>query len=313
MMGFALAAPSGGWDGGVGFILRAGFGQAPLIKALLMGWWLAAMFIMVFWLVSGQFSASWAAQETKETDQMKSLSRYGFAHQVREMRVKNRLRLRDQVIWAPAWEGSAGIVWKDLLQYWRSFSWDDFFELVVLISSMMGLILLPTLSSRFFVVVFWAMRTGKITTARLQNDLSRWMIIKQLPLDCNQWIPADLTSTSILVGLASLIGMILGSLQVRRFPPVEAVLLPGMIASVAGMAGFDLMRKARADLLLRGVSPQVSELAIIGSALCAGVPVSLTALVAGWPGVLIGYSASILIAGLMLSLAVNALRYNAQV
>ncbi|MCB5229250.1 MAG: hypothetical protein LHW44_04170 [Candidatus Cloacimonetes bacterium] len=286
----------------------AGFGYRSLGVASMIGWCLAAICITLLWIISDQFSPSWAAQETKEIDRLKSLERYGFSFQARELRIKRRLRLRDNPAWTPGWEGPAALIWKDLLQYWRGFSGGDFFDLLFFISSMMGFIYLPTLSSRFFVIVFWAMQTAKLTTTRLQNDLSRWVIFKQLPMPRYQWILAELSVGSLLVGAVSLIGMALGSILAGRFLPVEVMLLPGMIVSVAGMASFDLIRKARTDLMLRGSSPTVSELSTVGGALCAGIPVILETLIKGWPGKLIAILASMLIAVLMLNFAVDALR-----
>lgn len=308
-IGIKLAAPLGEWTGAAALFVKAGFRHEALSIALIIGWFVVSFSFLFLWILSSEFSPSWSAHETKETDKLRTLARYGFTHQVQEMRVKKRLGTRKKSIWAPVWVGPAAMIWKDLIQYWRAFSWGDFFNLTFFISSMLGFMYLPDISSRIFVIVFWAIETANVTTTRLRNDLSRWVIVKQLPLARHVWIPSDLIATSVLVCVTSLVGLLFGSILAGSFPPFEILLIPGMIASVAGMASFDIIRKARSDLLMRGISPGMSELTTIGGALCAGIPVLIATLMTGWVGILIAFVTSVLIAGGMLYLTIDAYRF----
>ena len=294
---------------GLVYIFVAGFGKGNLGLALMIGWSLSAAAFVVLFYSSKGFSLSRAAQETKEKETVQILTRYGFVEQAREKRIKKRLGIMGQSHWLPDWSGAAALTWKDILQSLRVFSWTDAFDLIFFFSSMMSMIYLSQMSSRLLLVVFWSMRTAKTSSRRFRNDLTRWVLLKQLPLTRQKRILYDLLFSGSVVLFVSLLGLGAGGFASGRFPIAEVICLPGMIASVAGVAAFDVLRKSRSDLLLNGQVPEVSELGMIISAICAGIPVLIYTVVVGLTGIMFSIFASIVIGIVALLLSFDAYRF----
>ncbi len=291
------------------FPLKAGFDQADLDLALLFTWALAAISLLVLISLSAAFSPSRSAQETANLYTIKSLLRYGLTEEAQEMRLKKRLGVSRKAPWQPGWEGAAAMTWKDMLQFGRTFNWGDLVDIMLICNCMMGFLFLPDLSSSIFLIALWAMRITKVSTRRLRNDLSRWVVIKQLPIPGKHLIAYDLLFASGLVLLASLVGLTFGSLVSGKSLLATALLLPGMIAGVAGITAFDVIRRSRSSLLLRGQPPNVGALTIIAAALCTCIPVFIPTLVSGLPGVILSIAVSVLIGYLAYRMASSAYRY----
>ncbi len=288
--------------------LQVGFSSGDMGMPLLLGWLAAAFLIFVLVTVSTNFSLSLAAQETAMQSKIKDLQRYGFSSQANDIRTQKRLGIERKATWFPAWCGAKAMFWKDILQYFRTFDSSTAFNFVYFISIMTGLVFIPNLSGRIFLILTWTLQAGKFLTERLHQDLTHWTIIKQLPIKSQKWILYDLLFASCVLLLMSLVGLTAGSVLSHKVVLREALALPGMIATVAGISAGDIFRNSRINLLINGRAPGVSEIGVIMGTICAGIPVVIFSVVPGLAGMLIAFLASLCIGGYAISAAINAYR-----
>jgi len=111
-----------------------------------------------------------------------------------------------------------------------------------------------------------------------------------------------------LVLISSLAGIITGGLLAKTLPISEALLLPGMIAMSAGISWFEIFKRSRSSLLIKGQAPQLSEWGKIGSVIVVCIPWLISAFVPGILGGGLSLLSSVLLGGLSIRLAVNAFR-----
>lgn len=289
--------------------LQAGFSQGVLSQAILSAWAVSVVSFLILTLNSADFSTSRAVQETHELHTLGMLARYGHTLIVQEMRIKRRLGVSRRSVWMPSWAGARALIWKDVLQYLRSFDWGDFFNLVFIFITMVSIASFPVLSNHILLVAVWAIHTGKATALRLRNDLSRWSVMRQLPISRQRLILFDLATTCMLVLMVSLAG--LGASAAISAIPFSslALLLPGMIAAVAGSIAFDVIRKSRSSMLLSGNAPEVGALGILLGVICAEVPVWLYTMVPDTHRLGVAFLVSVLLGAAALNLAISAYRY----
>ena len=281
--------------------LRIGF-SAGNLGNVLMAHWVTALIASAILLVAAKgFSSSRAAQETRAGILLRNLRRYGFVERTQEKKVQQRLKLERHAVWLPAWQGAPAFVWKDVLQSWRMVTLGKFFILLGFFSTALGIAVLPSLSGRMLLILTWTLQASTFLTDRVRQDLVQWAIVRQLPIEHQRWIAADLVFSGGIALLISLVGLGLGGLIAGQFPLVEALTLPGMIAAVAGVSISVVFRNARVDLLMSGQAPGVNEFGVIGGAICAATPL----IIYGWLPGLVGALSAVLASGLIGYLALN--------
>jgi hypothetical protein len=285
--------------------LQVGLGGGDIATPLLFGGLAVVFSLLVLFLASKDFSPSLAAHETKLQSKLRDLKRYGFSGQAREIRDQKRLGWERKTAWLPGWTGAGGMLWKDVLQFFRTIRMGDAFNLLFFISSAIGLVFLPGLSGRIFLILTWVFQAGKFLTQRLHSDLTHWTTVTQLPIKPRKWITYDLLLASGLMLLLGVTGLALGSLLTGQSAVREMLVLPGMIVSVAGVSAADIFKNSKVDLLLNGQAPGVSELGVVFGTIYAGIPVLAYSLIPGPVGALIGLCASLVIAWYTVSNAVN--------
>jgi len=289
-------------------IFLGGLGSSDLIRAQVSGWIFALASLLIVGKVSTNFSPSRSAQETQFDVAVKSLMRYGFLSQAKEMKEKRRLRRRVKVFWQPSWENGGAVLWKDILQSLRINRLRKIFGFFIIFSSMLSFGFIQDFKARLPIIAIWTIQVGKITSERVRNDLSRWTISKQLPISHNNWYFYNILFSCSLALLSSFGGMIIGSFFVKNLPLTEIFLLPGMIAISTGIWVFDIARRSQSSLLIRGQVPQISEFGRIGAIICVCLPLLFTIII---PGIVGGFSSilsSVLLGWAAIWLAVDAYR-----
>jgi hypothetical protein len=236
------------------------------------------------------------------------LRRYGLGERAQEKKVQQRLGLDRRAAWLPAWPGEIALVWKDILQSWRTITLGKFFILFGFFVTAVGLAFLPALSGRMFLILTWTLQASSFLTGRLRQDLAHWAILRQLPVRHQRWIVADIALSGGLLLLASLAGLAVGGAAVGQFPLAEALMLPGMVAAVAGVSAFVVFRNAKVDLLLSGQVPSVNEFGVLGGAVAAAVPIVIKGTMAGPVGSLVAVLASLLVGFYTINMAINGYR-----
>ncbi|MCB2210428.1 hypothetical protein KQH62_06005 [bacterium] len=288
--------------------LRVGFTDGSLSNVLMVSWAAVIGTLAALFFTARGFSPSRAAQETREGVLLRNLRRYGLSGQAREKKVQRRLGMVRRAAWLPAWQGAPALIWKDMLQSWRTITLGKFFILFSFFSMAMGLAFLPDLSGRMLLVLTWTLQASRFLTDRLRQDMARWVIMRQLPIRYQRRILADIALSGGMVLLVSLIGLVLGGALAGGFPLAEALMLPGMIMAVAGVSAFVVFRNAKVELLLSGQVPGVNEFGVLGGAICAAVPLVINNALTGPIGILVTFLSSLLIGVTTINMAMNGYR-----
>jgi len=286
--------------------MLAGFGTGTIFISILTSglFAVAALGIMVW--SSGTLSLSRAAQETREVDTLEAASRYGFTDYARQLRDQRRLGVNRAPTRLPAFNGAGILIWKDLLQSQRSFHLSSSFIWIQLILLMLGFAFLPDLGSRALVIGFWVIQLGQVLVIRLRNDLSLWPLTRQLPIALKEFLLYNLIPAYLLSLLMSEAGLVM-SVAIAKTPlDGTAILLPGIAASVAGMAAFDMIRQARSNMLIAGYVPEVSAAGIMLGLVATAIPLLISIYIPGILGLLISTLISLGLGVLAFNLATHS-------
>jgi hypothetical protein len=299
-------------NAGLGIIVAAGIGAAILSLAVLA-------------MTAKRFNLARAAQETHTHVLLNDALRFGPSDYAENLRAQQRLRKEKAPSRLPGRPGAAALVWKDLLQAMRGLRLSKLQRWFSLANAAFGIFLLAG-NIRLLLLFIWVVQVGKIAIARLRNDLSCWPIFHQLPISNRQAVILDMSSAlvgiiavSLLAGLggwavrnalllteAGSMLMALESESASVFSSTTFLLIPGTAAAVAGMAALDVIRRAQSNLLLVGQAPDVDLLGLISGLIAAGLPVFILILLPGPAGSILGFGASLLMAGIALFLAGRA-------
>jgi hypothetical protein len=272
------------------------------------GFCFAIVMLAVLVWVSGTFSLSRAAQETGVAELIKTANQYGFSVYAEKLQTQQRLGISRAASKLPSTTGTGILLWKDILQSRRSFHLSSLFDWIYIFLLMLCFSFLPDFGSRAFVMAIWVIQVGRVSVIRIRSDLSCWSLVRQLPFSYKNLLLFDLCLAYLLSVLTSVTGLALSSILLKTPINTLAILIPGIVAGVAGMTAFDITRHARSNLLLTGSVPAVSVGGILFAFIITAIPVLLNTLLPG----LIGLSGSALVsAGLgfcTFSLAVRSYR-----
>jgi len=303
-----VSLPLGALSGWIQDIFLAGLGRGEWVRTFLWILLFALASQLILAMVSTRFSPSRSAQETKFGAMVRSMARYGLLSQAKEMKQMKRLRSRERTFWNPSWEGERALLWKDILQNFRIIRFAKIYRFFLLLSMMASFTLITDVMARLPILTVWTIQIGKITSERVRNDLSRWTITKQLPFSQSKVFLFDIVFTSILGFIGSVAGMVMGSIFARSLNLMDILILPGMIVIATGISIFDIVRRSKSSLLMRGQVPQISEWGQVGSVVGVCVPVILTAAVPGIIGRLLSVLSSLLLGWFAIKMAVGAFR-----
>jgi hypothetical protein len=258
------------------FPLRAAFGAAPLSIGLLGGLaWSGLGLAALAWAGAG-LNLSRAAQETTQKEMIETAQRYGQSELARQAALTNRLGGGRPPTRLPVRPGWRMVGWKDVLQSSRAFGLSDIWGWLGLFAVGLGVCLAPDPGSRGLALAIWAVMVGQRVTARMQKDLAGWSLLRLLPFSSRRLLVAELALPWALVVLLGWVILALAGgvwLESIRLP--VALLLPCLSASVSFAAAFDILRQAQSDMLLNGISPQVSSVGGLLGILCLALPLGL--------------------------------------
>jgi hypothetical protein len=288
--------------------IQAGLGQGNLFIGLFWGGILALIMLGILYRVSSSFSLSRSAQETHEMEVINSMLRYGFISYAQQLQTQQRLGISRKSAQLPELSGASALIWKDLLQFQRSFRWSDLYDWSILFCFMFGLSFFPDLNSRAFLIILWVIRIGKVSVIRVRSDLSCWSLVRQLPITRKKLLLFDLSSAYFFSIMISLAGLGIGSIISRMPVGPLAILVPGIVAGIAGITAFDVIRRSRNSLLINGSVPEISAGAILLGVLFAAVPLLIITFLPGFIGLLLSIFSSLLLGGIAFNLAVGSYR-----
>jgi hypothetical protein len=290
------------------FPIQAGFGQGNLFIGLFWGGILAVIMLGILYWVSGSFSLSRAAQETQGMEVINSALRYGFISYAQQLQTQQRLGISRKPARLPALSGAFALIWKDLLQFQRAFRWSDLYDWAILFCFMFGLSFLSDLNSRALLIILWVIQIGKVSVVRVRSDLSCWSLVRQLPIARKKLLLFDLSLAYFFSIIISLAGLGIGSMISRMPVGPLAILLPGIVAGIAGITAFDVIRRSRNNLLINGSVPGISAGGILLEVLFAAVPLLINTSLSGLIGLLLSIFSSLLLGVIAFNLAVGSYR-----
>jgi len=125
------------------FPLQTGFVTGKKFVSLLLGWPCAIIMLEIMYWISGTFSLSRAAQETRVIEVLNSAHRYGFSSYAEKLQTQQRLGVKRKPSWLPAFAGAGILIWKDILQSQRSFRLSSLFSWFSILCIMLSLPLIP--------------------------------------------------------------------------------------------------------------------------------------------------------------------------
>ena len=265
--------------------LQAGFIPGNLLDSLLPGFCFAIAMIAILVWVSGSFSLSRAAQETGAAQLINTANQYGFSHYAEIMQTQQRLGISHAASKLPSLAGAGILLWKDILQARRTFRLSSSFDWIQIFLLLFSFSFLPDFGSQAFVIALWVIQVGQVSVVRIRSDLSCWSLFRQLPFSHKKIILFDLCSAYLLSVLISMAGLVLSSILFNTPINTIVILIPGIVASVAGLATFDIMRHARSDLLLIGLVPRISAIGIVLTLVITVIPMLLYTLLPGLTGI----------------------------
>ena len=290
------------------YLLTAGFIGSLNSTAVLLGFSFTLLALGLLFYSSGGFNPGRAAQDTSEVELLNSATRYGFTDFVEQRRLQNRLGTGHTAACLPPAKGSAILIWRNLTQASRTFRWKTLLSWITICSIMMGLPILPTFWSRILALLFLVFQISPLTSVRLRSDLSCWMILQQLPINKKKILLTDLGLSLPIILLFSIAGLGVSTLIKNTFPFGMMLLLPGLLASIACGAAFDILRRSKTDLLLTGNAPSVGTQGFLLGLIGMFIPLLIESIVPGIIGNLFSITASLLIAWLFFQMAVRAFR-----
>ncbi len=258
------------------FPLRAAFGAAPLAFGVLGGLAWAGLGLAALALAGVNLNLSRSAQETTQKEKIETAQRYGQSELALHVTLTNRLGGGHPPSHLPVQPGGWMLGWKDVLQSSRNLRFSDAWSWLSLFAVCLVVCFAPDLGARGLALAFWTVMVGQRITARLQKDLAYWSLLRLLPFSSGRLLAAELALPWIIVVLLGWFALALASgtwLVSVRLP--AALLLLCMSASISAAAAFDLLRQAQSDMLLNGITPQISSVGGLLGILCLALPLGL--------------------------------------
>lgn len=281
---------------------------APMLawQPLLLSWFSAALTLAFLTLLSGRFSLSRAARETKQFDAISSAQLYGFTQYARQLQEQKNLGVERSPSRPSSTAGAGTLIWKSLLQARRTFRLSSVSVWVRIFIFMLGFSFLPDLSSRIVMLIFWTLQAAPAMVEQLRTDLSHWPLFRQLPISSKKLILLELAPAIALTIFVSLCGLLVGPSILKITTGNLRAALPGIVAAIAGVSAFDVIRHAKSNLLSSGTVPGVSAAGLILSILCAAIPLVIDHLLPGLAGLIFSTLISLVLALLAFHLAAHA-------
>jgi hypothetical protein len=210
-----------------------------------------------------------AAQETTQKEKVETAQRSGQSELAIQTALTNRLGSGRPPSRLPTRPGLPMLGWKDVLQSSRAFGLPDAWGWLSLFAASLGVCLVPDPGARSLALAIWTVLVGQRITARLQKDLARWNLLRQMPFSSRRLLLAELALPWMLVVLLGWAALALaGGAWPESVRSTAALLLVCLSAAVSLAAAFDLLRQSKSELLLNGSTPQVSSVGSFLGVLC---------------------------------------------
>jgi hypothetical protein len=198
---------------------------------------------------STHISLSIAAQETVSIAAMLLARRFGQYEIADVLRDRQQLDMsQPRGMTLPDRPGKNVVLWKGFLQSLRLFRFSQLLNWAGVFGLSLGMFLPADWSFQMIMGGLWAIRVGFLATQRLRSDLSRWWLLRSLPLHPLGLLLAEIIPSWVLYTLIGFLALALAHLPAYGIG--AAILLPLLTASAALAAGYDILQRSNARLLL---------------------------------------------------------------
>ena len=241
------------------FPLQAAFSTALSIPAWLVREGLGVMVLMlglaILWVWTDRMHLGRAAQETRLQSSIRLYQGAMNFELARVLKGQSQLKTTLPPSRLPVRSGAWMMVWKDILQSWRTLRLSRVLQWVWIFFLGLGIFLAPGWGVKLVIGGLWAISLGDLATSRLRNDLARWWLLRSLPLRNSQLLLVQL-------GSACALGLLLGWLALVLVQPslpfglLTAAILPFLVASAALGSARDILDHAKARVLM---TPALAE------------------------------------------------------
>ena len=196
-----------------------------------------------------------AAQETR-LQSIIQLARSTMNYDLAEIFLRQgRMKATRSPSRLPVRSGTWVLVWKDLVQSWRSLRANQVMRWFRTFFLGLGIFLATGWVVKLIIGTLWAISLGSLVTDRLRNDMARWWLLRSLPVRNSVLLITQL-------GSACGLGLLLGWLALALTNPpspygwLTAALLPFLVTNTALGSARDILVHTKARVLM---APNLAE------------------------------------------------------
>jgi hypothetical protein len=268
LMSYALLWP-------IYYPFQAAAGQTDWVYAVMVSFSLAAFSLGLLWMVSGGLNLRRAAAETYQQESIQMAVRYGKADLAQKLQQRKRLGLGRRPNVLPDMPGVWSLLWKDILQTWRSVNLRELAGWLAIFGFTVGILLIPEWSLRALALVVWVTLLGDHTTKRFRDDLSQWWLFRLLPFKDSRMVFVDLVLPWVIYVITGWLALVICRQVVAPYSIIIAGLVPFVVAGIILSAANDILRQSGVSLLLVGEVPKQRALASFLGIILATIPVGI--------------------------------------
>jgi len=254
---------------------QAAAGQTQWLFGVMVSLSLAALSLGLLWMVTGKLNLGRAAAETYQQESIQMAARYGRTALAQKLQQRKRLGLGRRLNMLPDMPGVWSLLWKDILQTWRSLNLQELFGWLTIFGFTFGILLIPEWSLRALALVGWVTLLGDRTTKRFRDDLSQWWLFRLLPFKSSRTVLVDLVLPWVIYVITGWLALVISRQAVAPYTFMFAGLLPFVVAGIILSAVNDILRQSGASLLLVGEVPTQGALASFLGIILVAIPVGI--------------------------------------
>jgi hypothetical protein len=250
-------------------------GQTEWFYGVMVSLSLAGLSLGLLWMVTGTLNLNRAAAETYQQESIQMAVRYGKAALAQKLQQRKRLGLGRRPNILPDMHGVWSLLWKDIIQTWRSLNLRELFGWLTIFGFTLGILLIPEWSLRALALVIWVTLLGDQTTKRFRDDLSQWWLFRLLPFKGSWMVLIDLVLPWVIYVITGWLALVICRQVLAPYTFIFAGLLPLVVAGIVLSAVNDILRQSGVSLLLVGEVPKQRALASFLGVILVAIPVGI--------------------------------------
>ena len=248
-------------------------GQTEWFYGVMVSLSLAGLSLGLLWMVTGTLNLNRAAAETYQQESIQMAVRYGKAALAQKLQQRKRLGLGRRPNILPDMHGVWSLLWKDILQTWRSLNLRELVGWLTIFGFTLGILLIPEWSLRALALVIWVTLLGDQTTKRFRDDLSQWWLFRLLPFKGSWMVLIDLVLPWVIYVITGWLALVICRQVLAPYTFIFAGLLPLVVSGIILSAVNDILRQSGVSLLLVGEVPKQRALASFLGVILVAIPV----------------------------------------